>query len=185
MHTYIACVDTYIGHLWGAESAAKARRGMRIITHLNASVYTENSQKMNNTFLTTSQWLTSCHCAIAILHTIKYYISFDWGIQYIMWYMLYQQCAKYLYKEHSIVNYQKMNIIWGRDVMGMSHAASGSGIMNIITGGMPRHQQQQKRQQVWTNCTLLPNLHCVWHYPAPVNLASLLGNSHAYILASL
>ena len=40
--------------------------------------------------------------------------------------------------------------------MGMSHAASGSGIMNIITGDMPRHQQQsqqrQKRQQVWTTC---------------------------------
>ena len=40
--------------------------------------------------------------------------------------------------------------------MGIGHAASGSGIMNIITGGMPRHQQQrqqqQKRQQVWTTC---------------------------------
>ena len=40
--------------------------------------------------------------------------------------------------------------------MGMSYAASGSGLMNIITGGMPRHQQQrqqwQKRQQVWTTC---------------------------------
>ena len=34
--------------------------------------------------------------------------------------------------------------------MGMSYAASGSGIMNIITGGMPRQQQQS--QQVWTTC---------------------------------
>ena len=36
--------------------------------------------------------------------------------------------------------------------MGMSLVASGSGLMNIITGGMPRHQQRQKRQQVWTTC---------------------------------
>ena len=40
--------------------------------------------------------------------------------------------------------------------MGMSYAASGSGLMNIITGDMSRHQQQsqqqQKRQQVWTTC---------------------------------
>ena len=54
--------------------------------------------------------------------------------------MLYQQRAKYLYKEHSIVNSQKMNDLWEKDVMGMSHVASGSGIMNIITGDIPRHQ---------------------------------------------
>ena len=40
--------------------------------------------------------------------------------------------------------------------MGMSHVASGSGLMNIITRDMPRHQQlsqqRQKRQHVWTTC---------------------------------
>ena len=54
--------------------------------------------------------------------------------------MLCQQFAKYLYKEHSIVNSQNMNDLWEKDVVGMSNAASGSGIMNIITGDMPRHQ---------------------------------------------
>ena len=33
-----------------------------------ATFYTEDSQKMNNTYQTTSQWLTSCDCAIAMLH---------------------------------------------------------------------------------------------------------------------
>ena len=33
-----------------------------------ASFYTEDSQKMNNTYQTTSQWLTTCDCAIAMLH---------------------------------------------------------------------------------------------------------------------
>ena len=54
--------------------------------------------------------------------------------------MLYQQRAKYLYKEHSIVNSQNMNDLWEKDVMGMSHAASGIGIINIITGDIPRNQ---------------------------------------------
>ena len=38
------------------------------------------------------------------------------------------------------MNSQKMNDLWEKDVMGMSHVASGSGIMNIITGDIPRHQ---------------------------------------------
>ena len=42
--------------------------------------------------------------------------------------------------------FAEMINLWGRDVMGMSHAASGSGIMNIITGGMPRHQQQRQQR---------------------------------------
>ena len=73
-------------------------------------------------------------------------------VQHVM-YAISTVCQIFV-QEHSIENSKKLINPLGIKGCSGDELASGSGIMNIITGGIPRHQQQSqqqwKRQQVWT-----------------------------------